>query len=111
MQALLARPQVELDAHAGQAGADPLDHQSDTLGHPILKRGVIGKVELRGDGLHLITRIAALGDVVAETARLHRLTEQSHLITGVVDVVLAGDLLAGELEQARDAVAVGGIAC
>ena len=110
VQAQLARPQIELDAHAGQTRPDALDHQRDALGDPLLKRSVIGHVQLGGDHRHFVTGIATLRDVVAEAARLHRLAEQADLIAGVVDVVLARHPLARELKEARDAVAVGGVA-
>jgi hypothetical protein len=45
-----------------------------------------------------------------EVARLHRLAEHAHLAAAVVEVVLARDVVAGRLEQARDRVAEHGLA-
>ena len=54
--------------------------------------------------------IAVLGRLLAAPARLDRRTEAVHLGAGVVVVVLALDVVTGELEQARDRVAVGAVA-
>src|SRR5690606_6186785 len=53
-------------------------------------------------------RVAALGQGPTGPAGQDRLAEATDLPAGVVDVVLAGDLVAAALEQPAERVAVGG---
>ena len=106
----LRRPGVEVDAEALQRRLDPGAHR---LGREHLER-----VERRpgrrprsassvAELADVLARVAVLGRLVALHPRRDRLGEQPHLGAGVVDVVLALDLVAASLEQPRQRVAVG----
>src|SRR6185312_13138474 len=56
----------------------------------------------------VFARVAALGHGQAVQAVVDRLREDVHLVAGVVDVVLAGDVGAAGLEHAGDRIAQGG---
>ncbi len=62
-----------------------------------------------GDIGHVIAGVAVLGRLFAPHPRRQRLGEAGDLAAGVVDVVLAPDLVAGRLEQPHQRVAVGGV--
>ena len=57
----------------------------------------------------VVAVVAVLGRLLAAPHRVDRRAEALHLRAGVVVVVLALDRVAGELEQARDGVAVGAV--
>src|SRR5439155_3456957 len=87
-----------MNAEALERLLDVLSHQVD--GIPCLAR------ELRD----VVAPIAVLGRLLPTSRRLDGLAEPVHLRAGVVVVVLALDLVAGEGEQSRDGVAVGAVA-
>jgi len=62
--------------------------------------------------LALIALVGQLDGVAEQlqVARAQRLREHAHLPAGVVEVVLAHDLVPGRVEQSRDAVAEHGVA-
>ena len=57
----------------------------------------------------VLALVAALGWILAAPARLDRGAEELDLPAGVVEVVLALDLMTGKGEQARNGVAVGAV--
>ena len=69
-----------------------------------------GAVDLRGQLGDVVALIAALGRILAARPRPDRRAEQLDLGAGVVEVVLAVDRVAVEAQQARERVAVGGVA-
>ena len=69
-----------------------------------------GARDLRGELGDVLALVAVLGRLLAARAGLDRLAERCDLAAGVVDVVLALDGVAGELEEPRERVAVGGVA-
>src|SRR5579885_59482 len=94
----LARPRVEVDAEALERVLDPLPHVRD---------GIAGQLGQLAD---VLAAVAVLGRLAALAHRLDRRAEAVHLRAGVVVVVLALDVVAGELEQPRDRVAVRAVA-
>src|SRR5579884_1558003 len=94
----LARPRVEVDAEALERVLDPLPHVLD---------GIAGQLGQLAD---VLAAVAVLGRLAALAHRLDRRAEAVHLRAGVVVVVLALDVVAGELEQPRDRVAVRAVA-
>ena len=101
---------VELDAIRSQRGADAVHDQragplAQRFGVPVGGAGEAG-CELG----HVVALIAVLGHRFVARAGAHRGAELGHLRAGVVEVVLAGDAVAAQLEQPRDRVPVGGVA-
>ena len=68
-----------------------------------------GSPSLRGDRLDVGAAVAVLRRLLSTPPRLDRLAEEVDLATDVVVVVLALDVVPGELEQPRDGVAVGAV--
>src|SRR5205823_2763714 len=91
------RPGVEVDAKPVERPFDLLEHPGD--------RVVVTRREL----VDVRAAVAVVGWLLSAPPRLDRGTELFHLRTGVVVVVLALDLVARELEQARNRVAVGAV--
>ena len=98
LELALLRPAVEMDPEALERLLDLRQHQ---------RHGVAAQRREVGDVGALV---AVLGRLLATPARLDRGAEELHLAAGVVVVVLALDVVAGELEQPRDRVAVGAVA-
>ena len=86
---------VEPDPEALERGLDLLQHPRNRIA------GLLGE-----DG-DIPSAVAVLGRLLPAPDRIHRRAEEVHLASGVVVVVLALDLVAGELEQSRDRVTVG----
>ena len=87
-----------MDAEALERRLDPVDHRVNGVAVPLR--------ELRD----VRALIAVLGRLLAAPHRLDRRSEALDLAAAVVEVVLALDRVARELEQACDRVPVGGIA-
>ena len=94
----LAHPGFYMDSQLLQLGADLGRHQLDRVAFA------------RRDLLDVGAAVAVLGRLLSTPPRLHRLAEEVDLAADVVVVVLALDLVPGELEQPRDSVAVGAVA-
>src|SRR5690606_4721759 len=102
----LAEPLVEVDVDGRELD---LDEPQDVLGGPAPGLlDVLGAVVGAGQALPVAARVAALGQGPTGPAGQDRLAEATDLPAGVVDVVLAGDVVAAALEQAGERVAVGG---
>src|SRR5207249_5110320 len=112
-QRALPEPQVVADAEALQAGRQAFDHPLDGVAPEprlSLRLGLGFDPGQVSPGL-----LGDLGDVGAGVATLGRLLPVQPGVDGgaepaclgvlVVDVVLAGDLVGGELEQAAESVA------
>src|SRR5690606_31972515 len=94
----LAEPLVVADVHGRGLGLDEAD---DVPGGPPAGLGdVVGTVVGAGEALDEPARVAALGDGHAGPPGQHRLAQAADLPTGVVDVVLAADVVAAPCEQA-----------
>ncbi len=76
---------------------DPLEHR---------RHGIAGECRELGD---VLAAVAVLGRLLPAPDRLDRRVEPLHLRPGVVVVVLALDLVAGEREQPGHGVAVGAV--
>ena len=94
LDAALELPRVEVDAEALERRLDPLEHG---------RHGIAGKRRELGDVLALV---AVLGWLLPAPHRLDRGVKALHLRAGVVVVVLALDVVAGECQKPRDRVAV-----
>jgi len=108
-QGALREPGVHDDAEAPQGLAHLVDHQRDAA---VADRREVVRVDpLGGDRLsqrdHVVAFVAALGEVLALHPGADRFGELRDLRPGVVDVVLALDLVADCGEQAHHRVAVG----
>ena len=85
------------------------DEAEDVVGGPPAGLGdVVGAVVGRREALHEGAAVAALGHGLALGPGEHAAAERADLPAGVVDVVLAGDLVAAALQQPAERVAVGG---
>ena len=93
----LPRPRVEVDAEALERRLHLREHRR----HRVARQ--------RGELLHVRAAIAVLRRLFATPQRLDRLVEALHLRAGVVVVVLALDVVARELEEPGDGVAVRGV--
>src|SRR5207248_215618 len=89
LELALQGPGVEVDAKAVERSLDLLEHARD------------GILVTRGQLLHVRAVVAVLGRLLSAAPRLDRGAELLHLRAGVVVVVLALDLVAGELQQPR----------
>ncbi len=111
MQRALGGEAIEGDAEARERGLDRGPHELDAA--PGKRLGIVGTEalgrELLGDRDQIVALIAALGDVAAADPGGDRGAEQADLTAGVVDVVLALDRVAGELEDPGERIAVGGV--
>ena len=85
---------VEVDPEPFEGGLDLLEHPRH------------GVARLAGEVGHVVAAVSVLGRILAAPQSLHGRPEEVHLGSSVVVVVLALDVVAGELEQARDRVAV-----
>ena len=91
------------------------DRQPLRLAH-VAKRGAVLRGQRRADRLQVVARIKSVGDrtdVLAErlaVAQMHRAGEHIDLGAGIVDVVLARDVVAGEGQQRGERVAEHGAA-
>ncbi len=94
LEIALQRPAVEVDPEALHRALDRLEH---------LRHRVAGRL---GELLDVGAAVAVLGHRLPATERLDRLAKAVHLRAGVVVVVLARDVVAGEREQARNTIAV-----
>ena len=110
VQLALGEPEVHADADALERGADTRDHALGAERRPLLDRGVEVEVERGRELGDLGARVAALGRLLAALAGAQRLAEQVDLAARVVEVVLPRDVVAGEGQQPRHGVAVGGVA-
>ena len=94
----LAVPLVEVDVDRLERGLDVGEHllagPASGLGH------VVGTVVLRGEIGDELARIAVLGNGLPVLPGEQARTEAPHLPAGVVDVVLARDLVSRALEAA-----------
>ena len=93
LELALERPGVEMDAEALERRLDLRQHR----GHGVA-------VQL-GQRVHVLTLVAVLRRLLAAADGVHGCPELLHLRAGVVVVVLALDLVPGQLEQSRDGVA------
>jgi hypothetical protein len=90
---------VEVDPEPLQRALDPLHHVLHAQ-HRELVRVALGRaVDFGGELGDVVALVAALRRLLAAGARPDRLAEEPHLGPVVVDVVLALDRVAGELEQ------------
>ena len=108
--ARLAEEDVVLDAVGAQRRLDALEHQLDADARELVGVHLGGARDLRGQLADVVALVAALGHLLAARPRADRLAELLDLRPGVVEVVLAHDVVAGEAEHARQRVAVGGVA-
>ena len=90
----LAPPAVHIDAECLELSRDLVEHQLDGV--------AVHRCELD----EVLADVALLGRILPAPAGLDRGAEELDLAADVVEVVLALDLVPGELEQARDRVAV-----
>ena len=97
LELALAAPAVEVDAEALERGLDLLQHQRH-------------RIALRRRDRRCRRLVAVLGRLLPAPGGLDRRPEPLHLAARVVVVVLALHRVAGEVEQARDGVAVGAVA-
>ena len=93
----LTHPRVEADPEALELRADHAHHQLD------------GIALARRDLLDVVAAVAVLRRLLPTPPRLDRFAEELDLTADVVVVVLALDVVPGELEQPRDGVAVRGV--
>ena len=109
MQLRLAEEHVEFHAVGAQHVLDALEHPLDA--DPGELRGVHrrGAGDLRGELADVVALVAALRDLLAARAGEDRSAELLDLRAGVVEVVLAADVVAAELEQPRERVAIGAV--
>ena len=87
-----------MDAEALERGLDLLQHLVDRIARQ------------RRELLDVVALVAVVRRLLAPANGFDRGAEPVHLPAGVVVVVLARDVVAGELEQARDRVAVRAVA-
>ena len=110
-------PEVFLDARQN-GGAGILVAEILGFGFGLLRQRRILFQHLAGDVADVIAVIPALGifridhGQVADLAhaQIHGVAEQTHLTSGVVDVVLRGHIVAGKAQQSGQRVAHGGAA-
>ncbi len=100
-QRLLAEPDVELDAHAGQRGREVAPHP---LVAPFRRVGAVG--HLRRPFLDVVPLVSVRGNGLTGFGGGERLGEQAHLRATVVQVVLAGHRVAAPLEDVAERIAV-----
>ena len=98
LELALHRPGVEVDPEALERRLDPVAASAGT--------GSSGSCRQLGD---VVALVAVLGRLLPAPPRLDGGAELLHLGAGVVVVVLALDVVPGELEQPRDRVAVGAV--
>ena len=112
VEVALGEPGVEADPEALEGGAHALEDELD--GAHADRLGVGGVDPLGGDLLgqvgDVLAAVAVLGRLPAGHPGRDREREALDLAAGVVDVVLAPDLVADRLEQPHQGVAVGGVA-
>ena len=115
----LAEPAVEVHAEQSQVAADLIEHAAQALRAEGIGR--CRRIEVQellapipGDRLRQVDHVAphvaprrevGLASEVLPVARHERLAEDAHLRPGVVDVVLALDVVAGGLQHAGQHVA------
>ena len=110
VQRALEEVGVEVDAVGVQRRADALHDQRRRLAAELL-RARLGGVRDAGRELgDVVALIAVLGQRFIARAGAHGGAELRDLRAGVVEVVLAHDLVAGQFEQPRQRVAVGRVA-
>jgi len=90
LELTLLRPAVEVDAEALERGLDSSEHGRDRVSF------------LSSQVFDVRALVALLGKLLTPPTRLDGRPKAIHLTTRVVVVVLALDLVARELEQARD---------
>src|SRR6266540_858003 len=90
----LADPDVDVDPELLELPLDQPDHLLDGIAREL------------GDLRDVLAHVTALGGLLPPPPRLDRLAEELDLAADVVEVALAHDLAAAELEEARDRVAV-----
>src|ERR671910_294610 len=95
----LEDPRVEVDPERVQLALDLVQHPVDRV------------AGLGRDLRDVLARVALLRGLLAPPPGLDGLAEELDLTTDVVEVVLALDLVARELEQASDGVAVRTVPC
>ena len=89
----------------------PLHDRADALGGQRRRRRARRRPgSARASSAHVVALVAVLGHRLVARAGADRLAELVDLRARVVEVVLAADLVAGELEHPRERVAVGGVA-
>ena len=101
-----------MDAEALQGRRDRLEHQLDA-GRSSASRSAGPSAlggELARELVDVVALVAVLGRLRRRASAPRSTRRSADLAAGVVDVVLALDLVAGELEQPRERVAVGGVA-
>ncbi len=109
-QGALEEEGVVVHAERLERGLDALEQHRDAA------LGEVGGVRLRGGGdrrrqvAHVVADVAVLGRLLSPRAGLDREPEAVDLRPGVVEVVLAREVVAGELEDARQRVPVRGVA-
>ena len=110
VQRPLQEPDVDRAAKPRQGGPDLLHHGGRAGSRPFLCRRLRRQPQLGRDLGNVLALIAVLGRLLAAGPRPQRRAEQLDLAAGVVEVVLAADGVAGEGEQPRQRVPVGGVA-
>jgi hypothetical protein len=106
VQRALEEPVVELDPVLGERPADPLDQEPDALDGELGGAPVRGVGDLLGELAYVVARVAVLGRLLPARPREDRLAEPVDLTAGVVEVVLALDLVADEAQDPPQCVAV-----
>src|SRR6185503_15523398 len=110
VQRALGEPAVERDPVGVERRANTGDDERDALRDELVEVHVGGTGNLVGELLDVFALVAVLGRLFAPRAGLDRRGEPAHLAALVVEVVLALDRVAGEREDPRERVAVGGVA-
>ena len=101
---------VELDAVLGERPADPLDQELDALRGELGGAALRGARDLLGELAHVVALVAVLRRLLAARPGQDRRAEPVDLPAGVVEVVLALDLVADEAQDPPQRVAVGRVA-
>ena len=106
----LVEPIVEDDAQASQAALSLGDHQLNGEPRDLIYRQVAGAGNIGRQRDDVFALVAVLGRLLTARAGLNRNAKRANLRAGVVDVVLAMNLVTDEAEEARQRVAIDGIA-
>jgi hypothetical protein len=110
LQRALAGEAVHVDAEALQRRLDRCQHQRHAALGELVVVELDDAVDPRRDVGHVGALVAVLGRLLPRRPRPDRRGEALDLAAVVVDVVLAVHVAAGQLQDARERVAVGGVA-
>ena len=107
VQRPLGEPAVESHPEAVERGRDPHPHRLGAAAGKVVEVVRVGARggELGGELGHVLAGVAVLGWVAPAHAGGDRLGEAPHLASGVVDVVLALDRVAGQVQGPGQRVA------